>query len=202
VGNSHNNLIAQLKNEGNRIEESEIARINPNYAKFMTVKTDDKNIRTVEYDSDSIKNAIQPYAGTMCILSNDKSIKTAIDALNLYQIQNRIKNDFNNIGNFLDTKYLHLSDKKRLEAKLFIQFLAEIYLSEIRVRMEKSALPDYVELKEVLDHLDTIYKVKAENSESEDKYSEMLPVQRDTLKHLLGENDVDKILGKYSKQIE
>jgi transposase len=62
-------------------------------------------------------------------------IALAEDALHEYSTRDYIEKDFDELKNDLDMKRIRVHTDDRMRARLLIQFIAEIMLREIRVRL-------------------------------------------------------------------
>ena len=70
------------------------------------------------------------YAGFFCILSN--KFKEAKDAIECYRRRDMVENSFDDLKNGLDMNRLRVHTAQRMDARLFIQFLALVFINERR----------------------------------------------------------------------
>jgi transposase len=83
-------------------------------------------------------------------------IMDAVTALELYRNKDVVEKAFGNLKERLNTRRALVSSEQSLEGKLFVQFVALIYLSYIKKQMQvKGLLKDYT-LPGLLDKLDVI----------------------------------------------
>jgi transposase len=102
---------------------------------------------------DAIDLAERDY-GYFALISND--IKDPIEALKLYRSKDLIEKAFGNLKERLNMRRTSVSSEQNLEGKLFVQFIALMYLSYITAAMnEKGMFKDYT-IHEILDDLDVI----------------------------------------------
>ena len=149
----------------------ESAAIKKELAKYFIVsKPKHARHRSVEYNIDKIKQHENNYAGYVCFISNDKNITTARDALSEYSTRDYIEKDFDEMKNDLDMRRIRVHTDQRMKARLFIQFLAEIYIREIRVRLHSSDACNKMTKRQIFSHIKTIYKIKFKG-----KYKDILP---------------------------
>ena len=94
------------------------------------------------------------YYGYFALLSND--IKDAIDALETYRNKDLVEKAFNNLKERLNLRRVAVSSEKSLDGKLFVQFIALIFLSYITRKMQENNLFKKYTLHEVLDELDLV----------------------------------------------
>jgi len=94
--------------------------------------------RSIEFDIGQISMHRDNYAGYICFITNDKTIDSAKDALDEYSTRDYIEKDFDEMKNDLDMRRIRVHTDERMKARLFIQFIAEIFMREIRVRLRDS----------------------------------------------------------------
>ena len=92
--------------------------------------------------------------GYFALLSND--VKDPIRALEIYRQKDLVEKAFDNLKERLNLRRLAVSSEQSLDGKLFVQFVALIYLSYITGKMQKTNLFKDYTLQEVLDELDII----------------------------------------------
>lgn len=92
--------------------------------------------------------------GYFALISN--GVKDPLEALEIYRAKDVIEKAFGNLKERLNMRRTSVSSEENLEGKLFVQFLALIYLSYINKAMsEQNLFKDYT-LHELLDDLDVI----------------------------------------------
>ena len=77
-----------------------------------------------------------------------------------YSTRDYIEKDFDEMKNDLDMRRVRVHTDDRMKARLLIQFLAEIYLREIRVRLRDSEECQRMTRKQISSHIKSIYKIK------------------------------------------
>ena len=87
-------------------------------------------------------------------MSND--VKTAVEALEIYRNKDLVEKAFENLKERLNLRRLAVSSEQSLDGKLFVQFVALIYLSYITKKMQDEKLFKDHTMQEVLDELDVI----------------------------------------------
>ncbi|MGB9687076.1 MAG: IS1634 family transposase [Rectinema subterraneum] len=92
--------------------------------------------------------------GYFALLSND--IKDPIKALVIYRSKDLIEKAFGNLKERLNMRRTSVSSEENLEGKLFVQFVALMYLSYINKVMNEQGLYKHYTLHELLDELDVI----------------------------------------------
>ena len=123
------------------------------YAKFFNVKRTPVRGVQVTAKDDAIKKA-KRYYGFFALITNHKM--DAWNALELYRMKDVVEKAFGNLKERLNLRRTLVSSEQSLDGKLFVEFVALIYLSYIHRRMlDQSLYKDYT-LHEVLDKLDVI----------------------------------------------
>jgi transposase len=143
-------LIA-LKQElesGKRVPEHEKL-----YQKYFTIKTTPRRGTQVTVREENVRNA-KHYYGFFALITNETM--DAVTALELYRNKDVVEKAFGNLKERLNMRRALVSSEQSLEGKLFVQFVALIYLSYIKKQMQvKGLLKDYT-LPGLLDKLDII----------------------------------------------
>jgi transposase len=146
-----NNRMAQLQNElesGQRHSDHE-----KQYAKYFVVKATPVRGTRIMANDEAMAEAKRNY-GYFVLVSND--IKDAVTALEVYRNKDLVEKAFNNLKERLNMRRLAVSSEKSLEGKLFVQFIALIFLSYIITKMQTEKLFRQHTLQEILDELDII----------------------------------------------
>jgi transposase len=184
VGRQHDRFMDRLKAEHDRLVADENAPVQHEFEKYISVyrKKYARN-RTVEYNTEMIARHKNKYAGYICFLTNDKTIETARDALTEYSTRDYIEKDFDEMKNNLDMKRIRVQTDARMKSRLFIQFIAEIFMREIRVCMRSSESCKKLTRKQIFSHTKTICKIKFKGR-YKDIYPELSRQQRDILEAL------------------
>jgi transposase len=92
--------------------------------------------------------------GFFALISNE--IKDPIAALDLYRNKDIVEIAFGNLKERLNLRRTAVSSESSLEGKLFVQFIALIYLSYIKKQMYEKELYKNYTMQELLDELDVI----------------------------------------------
>lgn len=184
VGSQWDRFMKELAEEHARLQAGEDPEPEKKYEEYFVIeKKKYARKRTVAYNLEKIQAHRDMYAGHICFLTNDSTIATAEDALREYSTRDYIEKDFDEVKNDLDMKRIRVHTDGRMQARLFIQFIAEIYLREIRVRLRDSEECHKMTKKQVMGHIKGIYKV-----EFKGRYKPVYPTltksQRNILKAL------------------
>lgn len=146
-----NKRLSELKEEileGRRVQEHE-----KDYVKYFDVKQTPKRGIRVSIKEEAIQSAKERF-GFFILLSNE--VKDPVKALELYRTRDVVEKAFWNIKERLNLKRTLVSSESSLEGKLFIEFVALIYLSYLKKRMEENKLFERYSMHELLDELDVI----------------------------------------------
>ena len=110
-----------------------------------------------QYNNEAIQKHRNRYAGFFVLLSN--ATKDALEALKIYRNKDVIENSFDDLKNQLDMKRLRVQNSQTMDGRLFVQFLALIYINAIREKINsKKELENYT-VREVLEEMDTLTKI-------------------------------------------
>ena len=92
--------------------------------------------------------------GFFVLLSNE--VKTSRMALEIYRNKDVVEKAFGNIKDRLNGKRMLVSSDASLEGKLFVEFIAMIYISYINKKMSEKNLCKQICLQGLLDEVDLI----------------------------------------------
>ncbi len=123
------------------------------YAKYFEVKSTPVRGTKVVAKEEVLIEAKRNY-GYFALLSNE--IKDPLEALTIYRNKDLVEKAFENLKERLNVRRLAVSSEQSLDGKLFVQFIALIFLSHITRKMQESNLFKDYTLQEVLDELDVI----------------------------------------------
>ncbi len=146
-----NNRMANLQTEletGQRNLDHE-----KQYVKYFEVKTTPVRGTKVIAKEEALAEAKRNY-GYFTLVSNE--IKDPIKALEIYRNKDLVEKAFENLKERLNMRRMAVSSEQSLDGKLFVQFIALIYLSYITRRMQENNLFKKHTMQEVLDEFDII----------------------------------------------
>ena len=144
-----NRKLDMLKEEilsGKRVPEHE-----KDYNKYFDIKETPVRGISLAYKQDEI-NATRERYGFFTLISNE--VKDPVTAIRLYRMRDIVEKAFWNIKERLNLKRTLTSSESSLEGKLFVEFVALIYLSYIKNKMEEAGLFSRYTMHELLDELD------------------------------------------------
>ena len=123
------------------------------YAKYYEVKETPVRGITLIPVQEAITEAEKDY-GYFAMISN--GIKDPLEALEIYRSKDLIEKAFGNLKERLNMRRISVWSEENLEGKLFVQFVALIYLSYIKKAMSDNNLFKDYTMQELLDDLDVI----------------------------------------------
>jgi transposase len=123
------------------------------YEKYFYVTETPKRGRKVE-PIESVMNAHNRNHGYFALLSNE--IKDPYEALSIYRSKDIVEKAFGNLKERLNFRRMQVSSELSLNGKLFVEFIALIYLSYVKKAMLDAKLFDKWTMQGLLDELDTI----------------------------------------------
>jgi transposase len=123
------------------------------YKKFFIVKSTPKRGIKVTVNEEAVQQA-KRYFGFFALISNETM--DAMTALAIYRNKDLVEKAFGNLKERLNMRRTLVSSEKSLDGKLFVQFVALIYLSYIKKQMQDQGLFKSYTLQGVLDQLDVI----------------------------------------------
>jgi transposase len=151
------------------------------YDTFFVMKTTPKRGLKVSYNTEAVSQYINRYAGFQALLS--VGIKEPIKNLQIYRDKDVIEKCFDDLKNQLDMKRLRMHSAAAVDGRLFVQFIALVYVSALRREMRRSGLIERYTVRELLQEMETLTKVKYSG-----KYghilTEVTKSQREILKSL------------------
>lgn len=146
-----NRLLIKLKDElqsGKRNPDHE-----KQYTKYFEIKSTPKRGITVSPKQEVINEATKNY-GYFALLSNE--IKDSIEALEIYRNKDLVEKAFGNLKERLNFRRVDVSSELSLDGKLFVEFVALIYLSYLKKIMQDKNLFKTYTMQGLLDELDVI----------------------------------------------
>jgi hypothetical protein len=191
VGDQYDEFMSGLLEEYNRLKEDERSEVKKEYKKFFTItKAKYVRHRDIQFNIQTIQEHRSKYSGYICFITNDLSIDTVENALKEYTTRDVIEKDFDDMKNTLDMNRIHVHTGNRMRSRLFIQFIAEIFLKEIRNCFRGSETCKKMVRSQFANHMKTIAKVKFKGK-YRDVYPELTKHQREIVEALgIGANNV------------
>jgi transposase len=123
------------------------------YARYFTVTRTPKRGVKVQIKEDAVART-KRYYGFFILITNEKM--SAKEALQIYRNKDVVEKAFGNLKERLNLRRLLVSSEQSLEGKLFVAFIALIYLSYIKKQMQEANLFRTYTIGTLLDKLDLI----------------------------------------------
>ena len=150
-GKAFNRRLDKLK------EELLSGRRNPAHEKdcqkYFEIKETPKRGISLSVKQEAIDAASERY-GFFVLVSNE--VKDPVRAIQLYRMRDVVEKAFWNVKERLNLRRTLVSSESSLEGKFFVEFVALIYLSYLKKKMEENGLFAQYTLHELLDELDVI----------------------------------------------
>ena len=124
------------------------------------MKDTPKRGRKVEYKEDAIQKHKQNTLGWFVLITND--IKDPSQALTVYRQKDAVEKGLDDLKNDLDMKRLRIHSEAAMDGRIFLQFLAHILVTRIKVVMNEHGWFKNHDLQEVLDEMKSIREVRME----------------------------------------
>ena len=141
------NLRRELES-GKRIPEHE-----NQYNKYFEIKNTPKRGTKATVKEEGVLQA-KKYFGFFALITNETM--DAVTALEIYRNKDLIEKAFGNLKERLNLRRALVSSEQSLDGKLFVEFVALIYLSYIKKQMQMSDLFKKYTIQGALDKLDVI----------------------------------------------
>jgi hypothetical protein len=123
------------------------------YSRYFTVTETPRRGRKIVPREDVMREESKNF-GYYALLSNE--IKDPFEALSLYKSKEIVEKAFGNLKERLNFRRMQVSSELSLNGKLFVEFVALIYLSYVKKAMLDAKLFDKWTLQSLLDDLDSI----------------------------------------------
>lgn len=141
------------------LQENRLVEANhQHYNRYFDVKETPKRGRRVMVRDEEVQAFKRNTAGFFVLISND--IKDPVKALKIYRDKDAVEKGFDNLKNALDMNRLRIHSAKAMQGRLFIQFVAQILMAEIRNVMAASKLDEKYTLPELVNELKSIHSVR------------------------------------------
>ena len=144
------------------------------YRKYFEIRQTPIRGMQVVVKTEAVQKA-KRYYGYFTLLSNEKM--DAMTALQLYRNKDVVEKAFGNIKDRLNLRRLLVSSEKSLDGKLFVAFVALVYMAHIKKKMHESGLFKKYTIQMLLDKLDLIECFESPGRDL--RFGEVLSSQRD-----------------------
>jgi len=130
------------------------------YTKYFTVTETPKRGRKVEPKEEAMSESTKN-CGYFALLTNEPM--TPIQGLSIYRSKDIVEKGFGNLKDRLNFRRMQVSSELSLDGKLFVEFIAVIYLSYIKKKMQEARLFEKWTLQGLMDELNVIELFEAPN---------------------------------------
>lgn len=146
-----NDYLSSLKRdiEANTLKDYRMK----DYQKYFEIKETPKRGKKIIPKEETMRKATKNY-GYFALLSNE--VRDPFGALSLYRSKDIVEKAFGNLKDRLNFRRMQVSSEFSLNGKLFVEFIALIYLSYVKKKMQDAHLFEQWTLQGLLDELDTI----------------------------------------------
>ncbi len=148
------------------------------YEQFFLLKETPARGLRVDYNDEAIKAYRNKYAGFFTILSTRKM--DALEALAIYRNKDVVEKSFDDLKNQLDLKRLRMHSSGRMNARIFVQFIALVLLSQVQKTLREQRLSDRFSPRLMLGELESLTRIHYAGK-YKDVASEVSKTQREIL---------------------
>ena len=127
------------------------------YDRYFVIKDTPKRGRKIEFNNEEIQKYRNLYSGYFVLLSN--ATKDPIEAIEIYRNKDVVENSFDDLKNQLDMKRLRVHKSNSMDSRLFIQFLALIYICKLREKINTTKALENYTVRELLEEMDTLTRI-------------------------------------------
>ena len=157
------------------LDHGNLSTLSKSYQKYFTIKNNSDNTIKVTIKDDIVFQTKQ-YYGYFTLVTNKKMDSTT--ALEIYRNKDVVEKAFGNLKERLNMRRTLVSSEQSLDGKLFVEFIALIYLSYIKKQMQDNNLFKNYTMQTLLDKIDVIECYKYKNSRKL-QVGEILEKQKD-----------------------
>jgi transposase len=148
------------------------------YERFFII-TESETGFIVSYNDDAIRDYRDMYAGFFAIMTNE--VMDSGELLDIYRRKDIVENCFDDLKNSLDMRRLRVHSSPAMDSRLFIQFLALILISKLRLLTRDVPELKYLSIREVMEAMECVTQVSVSDS-NVSVTTELGPLQRILLK--------------------
>jgi transposase len=145
-------IYKQELESGNLIQNHQKA-----YDDFFIIKNTPKRGKKVTYNMPAVNRYLKRYTGFQALLTNN--IKDPLKALQVYRDKDVVEKCFDDYKNQLDMKRLRMHTSTTVDGRLFVQFIALIYVSALRKQMREADLMKHYTVRELLQETETLVRI-------------------------------------------
>lgn len=83
-----------------------------------------------------------------------------MEALRVYRDKDAVEKCFDDLKNQLDMKRLRIHSSASMDGRLFVQFVALIFMSALRKKMRDTGLIERYTVRELLEEMETLTQIR------------------------------------------
>ena len=150
------------------------------YKKYFIVKDTPKRGLMVTENLEAVEKTKKKHVGFFCLLTRHKA--DALAVIEIYRNKQAVENCFDDLKNMLDMKRLRIQSSQAMDARLFIQFIALILLSKVRLVKNQHHKLRHLTVREIMEFMETITEIRLSNKQRS-IITEAGPTQRNIMEH-------------------
>ena len=127
------------------------------YKKYFHLKETPKRGLKVEYNEEAIREHRNNTSGWFVMITND--VKDPVKALEIYRRKDAVEKGFDDLKNDLDMKRLRIHSAAAMDGRIFIQYIALILSTRIKVVMNMHNMFKNHDMQEVIDEMKSLRAV-------------------------------------------
>lgn len=130
------------------------------YDEYFFIKETPRRGREIEYNQPAIDNHRNNTIGWFVLITND--VKDPIKALKIYRRKDCVEKSFDDIKNDLDCKRLRIHSQAAMDGRLFIQFIALIFTTKIRLTLNNADWLQKYDVQQIINEMKSLRIVYVE----------------------------------------
>lgn len=164
VGKDRDRFMLRLQQEKLRLENHPDDVPDPVLSRFLLVERSKyAHHNTVAFNMDEIERHERSYAGFFAYITNDRRLRDPLEVLENYRMRRSIERTFDNLRNDVDLLRIRVHEGNRIIPRMFVQFIASIYICELRKRLKASEMANSYSIHEAMSELKMITEIYVEN---------------------------------------
>lgn len=124
---------------------------------FIITRTPVRGMKVL-YNKEAVNQYIKRYAGFQALFTT--RFKDPLEALQVYRDKDVVEKCFDDLKNGLDMKRLRMHTIETVDGRLFVQFIALLFISALRKEMRESRLIEKYTVRELLLEMDPLTKIR------------------------------------------
>lgn len=137
---------------GKRVDANEEA-----YRRYLIITQTPRRGLRVSFNEEAVENYRKRYAGFFCLFSSN--IKDSRKALEVYRAKEAVENSFDDLKNQLDVKRLRVHSSAAMDSRLFLQFIALIFLCRLRSVINTDKDLKNLSVREIMESMESLVQI-------------------------------------------